>query len=79
MISDDHEGLKAAVTRIPGATAFAQEDAQSASAPWRQVATLKDTAEHDILASMNFPKSNRSEAGGSRYAGGPFLRPSRVG
>ena len=71
LISDDHKGLKAAATRILGATwqrcrvhfarnllahagrqgrrvvsAFAQEDADSAKAQWRQVA--------DQLASWQF-------------------------
>ena len=97
VISDDHKGLKAAATRILGATwqrcrvhfmrnllahagrqgrrvvsafvatAFAQEDADSAKAQWRQVAdqlrpkvpklaaVLMDEAEHDVLAYMSFP------------------------
>ena len=95
LISDDHKGLKAAATRILGATwqrcrvhfarnllahagrqgrrvvsafvatAFAQEDADSAKAQWRQVAdqlrpkvpklaVLMDEAEHDVLAYMTF-------------------------
>ena len=94
VISDDHKGLKAAATRILGATwqrcrvhfarnllahagrqgrrvvsafvatAFAQEDADSAKAQWRQVAdqlrpkvpklaVLMDEAEHDVLAYMS--------------------------
>ena len=98
VISDDHKGLKAAATRILGATwqrcrvhfarnllahagkqgrrvvsafvatAFAQEDADSAKAQWRQVAdqlrpkvpklaVLMDEAEHDVLAYMSFPGS----------------------
>ena len=97
LISDDHKGLKAAATRILGATwqrcrvhfarnllahagrqgrrvvsafvatAFAQEDADSAKAQWRQVAdqlrpkvpklaVLMDEAEHDVLAYMHFPQ-----------------------
>ena len=101
-ISDDHKGLKAAATRILGATwqrcrvhfarnllahagrqgrrvvsafvatAFAQEDADSAKAQWRQVAdqlrpkvpklaALMDEAEHDVLAYMTFPKEHRSK------------------
>ena len=97
LISDDHKGLKAAATRILGATwqrcrvhfarnllahacrqgrrvvsafvatAFAQEDADSAKAQWRQVAdqlrpkvpklaVLMDEAEHDVLAYMTFPQ-----------------------
>ena len=100
MISDDHKGLKAAATRILGATsqrcrvhfmrnllahagrqgrrvvsafvatAFAQEDAEAASAQWRQVAdqlrlkapklaALMDEAEHDVLAYMSFPAAHR--------------------
>ena len=95
VISDDHKGLKAAATRILGATwqrcrvhfarnllahagrqgrrvvsafvatAFAQEDADSAKAQWRQVAdqlrpkvpklaVLMDDAEHEVLAYMTF-------------------------
>ena len=98
VISDDHKGLKAAATRILGATwqrcrvhfarnllahagrqgrrvvsafvatAFAQEDADSAKVQWRQVAdqlrpkvpklaVLMDEAEHDVLAYMSFPRS----------------------
>ena len=101
-ISDDHKGLKAAATRILGATwqrcrvhfmrnllahagrqgrrvvsafvatAFAQDDAEAASAQWRQVAdqlrpkapniaALMDVAEHDVLAYMSFPKEHRSK------------------
>ena len=97
LISDDHKGLKAAATRILGATwqrcrvhfarnllahagrqgrrvvsafvatAFAQEDADSAKVQWRQVAdqlrpkvpklaVLMDEAEHDVLAYMHFPQ-----------------------
>ncbi len=100
VVSDDHKGLKAAATRVLGATwqrcrvhfmrtllahagkqgrrvvsafvttAFAQEDADSASAQWRQVAdqlrakapklaALMDEAEHDILAYMTFPAAHR--------------------
>ncbi len=100
VISDDHKGLKAAATRILGATwqrcrvhfmrnllahagkqgrrvvsafvttAFAQEDADSASAQWRQVAdqlrpkapklaAIMDEAEHDGLACMTFPAAHR--------------------
>ena len=101
-ISDDHKGLKAAATRILGATwqrcrvhfmrnllahagrqgrrvvsafvatAFAQDDAEAASAQWRQVAdqlrpkvpklaVLMDEAEHDVLAYMSFPREHRSK------------------
>ena len=101
-ISDDHKGLKAAVTRILGATwqrcgvrfarnllahagrqgrrvvsafvatAFAQEDADSAKVQWRQVAdrlrpkvpklaVLMDEAEHDVLAYMTFPREHRQK------------------
>ena len=103
LISDDHKGLKAAATRILGATwqrcrvhfarnllahagrqgrrvvsafvatAFAQEDADSAKVQWRQVAdqlrpkvpklaVLMDEAEHDVLAYMSFPKEHRQVA-----------------
>ena len=102
VISDDHKGLKAAVTRILGATwqrcrvhfarnllahagrqgrrvvsafvatAFAQEDADSAKVQWRQVAdqlrpkvpklaVLMDEAEHDVLAYMTFPREHRQK------------------
>ena len=102
LISDDHKGLRAAATRILGATwqrcrvhfarnllahagrqgrrvvsafvatAFAQEDADSAKAQWRQVAdqlrpkvpklaVLMDEAEHDVLAYMTFPKEHRQK------------------
>ena len=54
------------------ATAFAQDDAEAASAQWRQVAdqlrpkapklaALMDEAEHDVLAYMSFPKEHRSK------------------
>ena len=97
VISDDHKGLKAAATRILGATwqrcrvhfarnllahagrqgrrvvsafvatAFAQEDADSAKVQWRQVAdqlrpkvpklaVLMDEAEHDVLALHELPQ-----------------------
>ncbi len=100
-ICDDRKGLKAAATRIPGATwqrcrahfmrnplahagkqgrrvvcafvatAFAQEDADSASAPWRQgadrlgaraakLAAIMDEAEHDVPACMTFPAAHRA-------------------
>ena len=102
VVSDDHKGLKAAATRILGATwqrcrvhfmrnllahagrqgrrvvsafvatAFAQEDADSARAQWRQVAdqlrpkaprlaALMDEAEHDVLAYMSFPAAHRTK------------------
>ncbi|MGH6677796.1 MAG: transposase, partial [Bradyrhizobium sp.] len=52
------------------ATAFAQEDAETARTQWRQVAdqlrpkvaklaTLMDQAEADVLAFMSFPKDHR--------------------
>ena len=54
------------------ATAFAQEDADSAKVQWRQVAdqlrpkvpklaALMDEAEHDVLAYMSFPKEHRQK------------------
>ena len=102
VISDDHKGLKAAVTRILGATwqrcrvhfarnllahagkqgrrvvsafvatAFAQDDAESARAQWRliadhlrpkvpKLATIMDEAEHDVLAYMTFPREHRQK------------------
>ena len=102
VISDYHKGLKAAATRILGATwqrcrvhfmrnllahagrqgrrvvsafvasAFAQDDADSAKAQWRQVAdqlrpkaprlaALMDEAEHDVLAYMSFPAAHRAK------------------
>jgi transposase-like protein len=100
VISDAHEGLKAAVAKVLHAswqrcrvhfmrnalahagksgrrvvaafiaTAFAQEDAETARTQWRQVAdqlrpkvpklaTLMDDAETDVLAFMGFPKDHR--------------------
>ena len=54
------------------ATAFAQEDAEAASAQWRLVAdqlrpkapklaALMDEAEHDVLAYMSFPREHRQK------------------
>jgi len=100
VISDAHEGLKAAVAKLLHAswqrcrvhfmrnvlahagkqgrrvvaafiaTAFAQEDAETARSQWRQVAdqirpkvaklaALMDEAETDVLAFMSFPKDHR--------------------
>jgi putative transposase len=100
VISDAHEGLKAAIAKVLHAswqrcrvhfmrnalayagksgrrvvaafiaTAFAQEDAETARTQWRQVAdqlrpkvpklaTLMDDAEADVLAFMSFPKDHR--------------------
>jgi putative transposase len=100
VVSDAHEGLKAAVSKVLHAswqrcrvhfmrnvlahagksgrrvvaafiaTAFAQEDATTARAQWRQVAdqlrpkvpklaALMDEAEADVLAFMSFPKDHR--------------------
>ena len=100
VISDAHEGLKAAVAKVLHAswqrcrvhfmrnvlahagkqgrrvvaafiaTAFAQEDAETARSQWRQVAdqirpkvaklaALMDEAETDVLAFMSFPKDHR--------------------
>ena len=53
------------------ATAFAQEDASSASAQWRQVAdqlrpkvpklaAIMDESEHDVPACMAFPAAHRT-------------------
>ena len=102
VIADDHKGLKAAPTRILGATAqrcrvhfmrnllahagkqgrrvvsafvataFAQDDADSAAAQWRLVAdqlkpkapklaALMDEAQHDVLAYMSFPREHRQK------------------
>jgi putative transposase len=102
VISDAHEGIKAAVTKMFQATwqrcrvhfmrnalahagksgrrvvaafiatAFAQDDAASAKAQWRQVAdqvrpklpklaALLDEAEEDVLAFMTFPKGHRAK------------------
>jgi transposase-like protein len=102
VISDAHEGLKAAVAKVLHAswqrcrvhfmrnvlahagkqgrrvvaafiaTAFAQEDAETARAQWRQVAdqlrpkvpklaALMDEAEADVLAFMSFPKEHRAK------------------
>jgi len=100
VISDAHEGIKAAVAKVFRATwqrcrvhflrnvlahagrsgrrvvsafiatAFAQDDAASARAQWRQVAdqlrpklpklaTMLDASEEDVLAYMTFPKEHR--------------------
>ena len=100
VISDAHEGLKAAVAKVLHAswqrcrlhfmrnvlahagkqgrrvvaafiaTAFAQEDAETARLQWRQVAdqlrpkvaklaALMDEAEADVFAFMSFPKDRR--------------------
>ena len=102
VISDAHEGIKAAVAKVTNAswqrcrvhfmrnvlahagksgrrvvsafiaTAFAQEDAASASAQWRKVAdqlrpklpklaALMDEAEPDVLAYMGFPAAHRAK------------------
>ncbi len=102
VISDAHEGIKAAVAKVFCATwqrcrvhfmrnvlahagkqgrrvvaafigtAFAQNDAASARAQWRQVAdqlrskvpklaTLLDEAEDDVLAYMTFPREHRAK------------------
>jgi len=102
VISDAHEGIKAAVSKIlcctwqrcrvhfmrnalahagkSGrrvvsafiATAFAQDDAQTASTQWRgiadqlrskipKLATLMDGSEHDVLAYMGFPAAHRTK------------------
>jgi putative transposase len=102
VISDSHEGLKAAVSKVLSATwqrcrvhfmrnvlahagrqgrrvvsafiatAFAQDDAASASQQWRRVAdqlrpkvpklaTLMDEAEIDVLAYMSFPSQHRAK------------------
>ena len=102
VISDAHEGLKAAITKILSATwqrcrvhfmrnalayagksgrrvvsafvatAFAQNDAESAKRQWRRVAdqlrpklpklaTLMDQAEPDVLAYMTFPAQHRAK------------------
>jgi transposase-like protein len=100
VISDAHEGIKAAVSKVMHATwqrcrvhfmrnvmahagksgrrvvsafmsaAFAQDDAETASAQWRRVAdqlrpklpklaALLDDAETDVLAYMTFPAAHR--------------------
>ena len=102
VISDAHEGIKAAVTKVLNATwqrcrvhfmrnalahagksgrrvvsafiatAFAQDDAEAASAQWRTVAdqlrpklpklaALMDEAEPDVLAYMTFPPEHRAK------------------
>jgi putative transposase len=100
VVSDAHEGIKAAVSKVLTATwqrcrvhfmrnvlahagrsgrrvvsafiatAFAQEDAATASQQWRRVADqlrpkvpklagMMDEAEHDVLAYMSFPPQHR--------------------
>ncbi len=102
VISDAHEGIKAAVAKVTNAswqrcrvhfmrnvlahagksgrrvvsafiaTAFAQDDAASASAQWRKVAdqlrpklpklaALMDETEVDVLAYMTFPAAHRAK------------------
>jgi putative transposase len=102
VVSDAHEGLKAAVAKVLTATwqrcrvhfmrnalahagrsgrrvvsafiatAFAQDDAEAASAQWRRVAdqlrpkvprlaALMDEAETDVLAYMSFPPQHRTK------------------
>ena len=102
VISDAHEGLKAAVSKVLSATwqrcrvhfqrnalahagrsgrrvvsafiatAFAQDDAESARQQWRRVAdqlrpkvlklaTLMDESEADVLAYMTFPPQHRAK------------------
>jgi putative transposase len=102
VVSDAHEGLKAAMAKVLTATwqrcrvhfmrnalahagrsgrrvvsafiatAFAQDDADAASAQWRRVAdqlrpkvpklaTLMDEAEPDVLAYMSFPPQHRTK------------------
>lgn len=102
VVSDAHEGLKAAVSKVLTATwqrcrvhfmrnalahagrsgrrvvsafiatAFAQDDAEAASAQWRRVADqlrpkvpklaiLMDEAEPDVLAYMSFPPQHRTK------------------
>lgn len=102
VISDAHEGLKSAITRVLGATwprcrvhlmrnllahagrqgrgvaaafiatAFAQEDAETAKAQWRKVAdqlrpklpklaAFMDAAEPDVLAYMQSPAAHRAK------------------
>ena len=102
VISDAHEGIKAAVAKVFRATwqrcrvhflrnvlahagrsgrrvvsafiatAFAQDDAASARAQWRQVAdqlrpklpklaAMLDASEEDVLAYMTFPKEHRAK------------------
>ena len=102
VVSDAHEGIKAAVSKVLTATwqrcrvhfmrnalahagrsgrrvvsafiatAFAQDDAESAKAQWRRVAdqlrpklpklaALMDEAEPDVLAYMTFPAQHRAK------------------
>jgi putative transposase len=102
VVSDAHEGIKAAVSKVLSATwqrcrvhfmrnvlahagrsgrrvvsafiatAFAQDDAEAASAQWRRMAdqlrpkvpklaALMDEAEPDVLAYMTFPAAHRTK------------------
>ncbi len=106
VVSDAHEGLKAAISKVLHATwqrcrvhamrnllayagrqgrgvvaafigtAFAQEDAASARAQWRQVAdqlrpkaaklaAMMDDMEADVLAYMGFPQAHRAKLASS--------------
>ena len=72
-------------------SAFAQDDADSAAAQWRQVshqlrpkapklAALMDEAEHDVLAYMSFPKEHRTKLHSTnpleRLSGGSSAAPT---
>jgi len=70
VISDAHEGLKAAAAKIN--TAFAQESLEAAIAQWRSVAdqlrakfsklaNLMDGSEADVLAYLSFPKAHTKQ------------------
>ena len=74
VISDAHEGLKAAAAKVLAAinTAFAQESFETANAQWRAVsdqlrgkfpklADLMDGTETDVLAFMTFPTAHRTQ------------------
>jgi putative transposase len=85
VISDAHEGLKAATAKVLAAinTAFAQESFETASTQWRAVvdplrgmfpkrATLMNGAEADVLAYLSFPKAHRTQIHGTN----PLERPN---
>jgi putative transposase len=114
VVSDAHEGIKLAVTKVLSATwqrcrvhfmrnalahagrsgrrvvsafiatAFAQDDAETAKAQWRRVAdqlrpkvpklaTLMDEAEADVLAYMTFPAAHRTKLHSTDEMDKPFV------
>ena len=74
MVSDDHKGLKAAATRILGATwprcriyfmrnllAYAGRQGRRVVSAFVATAFAQDGAERGVLAYMTFPKEHRTK------------------